>query len=93
MAAPRVRLRVEGHVQGVGFRWFVREAARRHGLAGTVRNLADGSVEIEAAGAADALEALEHAAREGPPGARVTSVRTEAVRTDAALPFPFAVLR
>ena len=40
----RVRLVISGRVQGVGFRWFVREAARRHRLAGWVRNRSDGNV-------------------------------------------------
>ena len=65
---------VRGRVQGVGFRWFVRERARRLGLVGWVRNQRDGSVEVAARGDAEALRALEAALREGPDGARVTSV-------------------
>lgn len=69
-----LRLRVAGVVQGVGFRaWTVRQA-RRLGLSGWVRNRADGSVEILAAGAAEALEAFCALCHRGPPGARVDSV-------------------
>ena len=93
MNVEGVRLRVEGRVQGVGFRWFVREVARRQGLAGTVRNLDDGSVEVVASGTADGLLALERAAHEGPPGARVARVHVERCSLDARPPFPFAVVR
>ena len=41
----RVRFRVRGHVQGIGYRYFVLETAERLRLAGWVRNLADGDVE------------------------------------------------
>ena len=68
------RFRVTGRVQGVGFRYFVRVEARALGLAGRVRNLRDGSVEVEAAGPETALADLAEALREGPRGARVEHV-------------------
>ena len=65
---------VRGRVQGVGFRWFVRERATALSLAGWVRNRADGSVEVMAAGPPAALEQLTHALERGPSGAHVESV-------------------
>ena len=44
-----------GRVQGVGFRYFARQRAEAHGIAGFVRNLPDGSVEVHAEGPAAAL--------------------------------------
>ncbi|TFV69589.1 acylphosphatase [Blastococcus sp. CT_GayMR19] len=46
---------VSGHVQGVGYRWFVRELASAAGLAGFARNLPDGRVEVVLEGADDAV--------------------------------------
>lgn len=74
-----VRLLLRGRVQGVGFRWFTLRLARRLGLAGRVRNLPDGAVEIEAAGEAAKVEELEAAVRQGPPGAVVAAMREEPV--------------
>ncbi|HEX2645076.1 MAG TPA: acylphosphatase [Thermoanaerobaculia bacterium] len=74
-----VRLRVRGRVQGVGFRWFTREAARELGVSGRVRNLADGSVEIEAAGPAPVLEQLKERIRQGPRGGRVDTLEEESL--------------
>jgi acylphosphatase len=72
-----LRLRLRGRVQGVGFRWFVRDVARGLGLAGRVRNLRDGSVEIEAAGEPESLEELKARVRQGPPGAAVAGLHEE----------------
>ncbi len=62
---------VRGRVQGVGFRWFVQRVGQRLGLGGHVRNLPDGSVEVHARGAGEALAALERALEEGSPASRV----------------------
>jgi acylphosphatase len=91
--APRLRLVVRGHVQGVGFRWFVREAARSAGIAGWVRNNPDGSVELEAGGAAPALARLRAAVEAGPAGARVAQVVERPSTPGVVLPFPFTVDR
>jgi acylphosphatase len=72
-----LRLRLRGHVQGVGFRWFVRGVARELGLAGRVRNLRDGSVEIEVAGDPERVEKLITRVRQGPPGAAVAGLDQE----------------
>lgn len=88
-----VHLEVVGKVQGVGFRWLVRETARRAGLAGWVRNHDDGRVEIAASGTQDAIDELTNVARTGPPGARVE--RVNELPTDGLndLPQPFTVVR
>jgi acylphosphatase len=88
----RVRLVVSGRVQGVGFRWFVREAARRHRLAGWVRNCADGSVELEVSGDQGGIRELLATIRDGPPGARVENVREESPAAET-LPQPFTIIR
>lgn len=72
---------VSGHVQGVGFRFFTQDAARREGLSGQVTNLADGTVEAVAEGDAEALDRFERALRRGPSHSRV-----ERVRVDEAVP-------
>lgn len=89
----RLRLEVHGRVQGVGFRWFVREAARRRGVAGWVRNRTDGSVELEVSGTEPSLRELIAVLREGPPGARVDDVREAHAADTAELPHPFTILR
>jgi acylphosphatase len=71
------RFRVRGRVQGVGYRWWTRGQAQRLGIAGTVRNCPDGSVEVDARGSAEAIGKLRDALRKGPPGASVSSVDEE----------------
>jgi acylphosphatase len=67
---------VSGRVQGVGFRWFVVDAAQGLGLAGWVANLADGRVRCVAEGPRAALEALVVVLERGPSGAQVAGVET-----------------
>jgi acylphosphatase len=68
---------VVGQVQGVGYRYFARQAAVGLGVRGWVRNLPDGWVEIQAAGAPEALESLKAELRRGPRGAVVEDVEEE----------------
>lgn len=84
------RYLVRGRVQGVGFRWFVAKTARRLGLAGHVRNLADGSVEVVVSGEPAELERLAQALAEGPPGAVVAGVDAGDAG-DAAVPTSFDI--
>jgi acylphosphatase len=74
-----VRLWLRGRVQAVGFRYFTRSVARELGLAGRVRNLRDGRVEIEVAGDAEKVEEFKARMRQGPPGAVVTAVDEESL--------------
>ncbi len=72
-----LKVRVEGIVQGVGFRDFLIMAARQHKLDGWVRNRADGSVEALVSGPTKAVENFVGAATRGPEGARVTAVNLD----------------
>ncbi len=88
----RICLRVHGRVQGVGFRWWARREADALGLAGTVRNREDGTVEIEAEGPGAAVVALRQRLRQGPSSARVVSVEDLEPGT-GPLPHPFTIAR
>jgi len=66
--------RVEGRVQGVGFRAWTCRTARTLGLRGWVRNLPDGAVEVQVAGAPEVLSLMEAELLGGPPAARVVRV-------------------
>lgn len=70
-----VRLRIEGRVQGVGFRAFVEREATALGLDGWVRNRRDGGVEAVVSGPADAVRELVRRCRIGPTAARVDMLR------------------
>lgn len=66
-------------MQGVGFRYFALDAARREGLNGHVTNRDDGSVEAVAEGEAEAVERFERALRQGPSRSRVEHVMIDEV--------------
>lgn len=68
------RFVVSGRVQGVGFRYFVKEVALVEHVAGWVRNRADGRVEILAEGPHAAMTRFESKVRLGPSQARVDGV-------------------
>jgi len=73
----RVRLRIEGRVQGIFFRYSAVEEAVRLRLRGWVRNCPDGSVEVVAEGQKKKIEDLIRWCRHGPPGAHVHNVRIQ----------------
>jgi acylphosphatase len=68
---------VEGHVQGVGFRYSAVRQARALGIVGMVANLPDGCVEVHAEGATETLQRLLAWLRRGPPGAHVREVKVD----------------
>lgn len=74
---PWMHCLVSGRVQGVGFRYFVMDQGRRHGVTGWVRNLPDGQVELEAEGDRADLERLLADVKGGPTLARVEKVAVE----------------
>lgn len=92
MSEKQVRVIVKGLVQGVFFRQSTLEQASRRGLAGMVRNLPDGSVELLARGPAAEVEALLQWARQGPPAARVDALEITDMAPDPSLG-PFRVER
>lgn len=77
-----VHLIIEGRVQGVGYRAWAMQTARKLGLSGWVRNLTDGTVEAVAHGPSQSVELLVAACQAGPPLARVTAVNSR--RVDAS---------
>jgi acylphosphatase len=79
------RLVISGRVQGVGFREAAVDAARAAGVAGWVRNRADGTVEVLVQGSPDAVDRLVAWCRRGPPLARVAGVDVATAAADASL--------
>ncbi len=78
-ASIATAVRITGRVQGVWFRGWVREEARRFGLTGWVRNEPDGSVAALFVGPGVAVTAMLALCREGPPQARVLGVEATPV--------------
>ena len=88
---PEIHLRIVGKVQGVGFRWFVREKALELGVAGWVRNTRSGDVELAASGAGALLDHLVSAVSGGPQGAIVRAVHREPITAGESYPSPFTI--
>lgn len=76
-AATCVRVRIEGLVQGVGFRYWTRKTAIDLGLDGWVRNRRDGGVEAVLAGSPSVVETMIARLRRGPRSSRVDRVHVE----------------
>jgi len=85
------RYLVSGRVQGVGFRFYVLEAAESEGISGSVKNLPDGRVEVIAEGEREAVDRFEGRIRRGPPAARVEDIgRTDEVPSGRVTGFRIA---
>lgn len=78
---------VSGRVQGVGFRYFVRQQAQALNLAGWVRNLPDGRVEAFIEGPRTTLDSIEQRLREGPAVSNVKGVDTSDASPSLATEF------
>lgn len=74
MTIKRAHLIISGRVQGVFFRAWAADSARRLGLCGWVRNLGDGRVEAVFEGAAEKVDRMVEISHDGPPHARVDTV-------------------
>ncbi len=79
-----VAFRVTGRVQRVAFRWFARDAATELGVTGWIRNRTDGDVEGEAFGEPEAVHRFLERLRQGPPRAKVTSLRSGPASSEGA---------
>jgi len=80
--AAGTHLIISGHVQGVGFRYFVKQTADAAGLAGWVRNRHDTRVEVVLIGAAAEIQTVRDRIGRGPAGARVDEVVARTARVD-----------
>jgi acylphosphatase len=81
----RAHLRIHGQVQGVGFRYYAREQARKLGLAGWVSNCGDGSVEAVIEGTEDSVQRFLAWAQQGPSMARVDHVEVQHEDADGSM--------
>ena len=82
-----VRVRIEGRVQGVGFRAFVQREALARGVDGCVRNRRDGGVEAVFAASPAIIDAMLDACRRGPRGSRVDMLKVFDDDGDVAIGF------
>lgn len=87
----RVRLLIDGRVQGVGYRYSACAEARRLGLSGWVRNRSDGRVELEAEGPEAEVERMIAWCRCGPAFAEVSRVDVTDRESDAPLDDGFSI--
>lgn len=86
-----LHVRIEGRVQGVGFRYWVRRNAEELNLTGWVRNRRDGAVEALFSGLERDVQEMQARCAIGPPGAKVSTVGT--MQEGGTAPPGFEILR
>ena len=69
-----INIKISGRVQGVGFRYFVKQQANKLGLKGFVQNQQDGSVYVEVEGEKEAVDKLVKWCRKGSPWSKISQV-------------------
>lgn len=84
---------VSGTVQGVGYRFFTQRVSQRIGVAGYVKNLRDGRVEVYAVGSASQLSVLRRELERGPQGASVSEVFDEEAAVEEKYSGQFSIER
>lgn len=67
---------IQGQVQGVGFRFFLKKIADDLGICGSARNQEDGSLYIEAEASAETLQSFIDKCRQGPASAQIKELYT-----------------
>jgi len=82
-----LRIKVTGRVQGVGYRYWIRHAARAKRVSGWIRNCQDGSVEGVFQGPKADVKAMLDICRDGPPRASITALTTEPGEYDGPADF------
>ena len=75
-----VRLYINGTVQGVFFRMFVKENAERHDVKGFIRNLEDGRIEVFLEGDAEGVNKMIELCKKGPKHAQIRNVEIKPER-------------
>lgn len=85
------RYLVSGVVQGVGYRYFAMRAAQQLGVRGTVKNLRDGRVAVEAGADEQKLAAFREQLESGPPGARVSAIDVEPLANSSTFGDEFTI--
>lgn len=70
----RIRILIEGRLQGVNFRYHTQQQAQKLALAGFVRNLSDGRIEIDAQGEDEMVEKMLAWCQQGPQSSQIKSI-------------------
>jgi acylphosphatase len=82
MAFIKLKAKISGRVQGVGFRWYTQRMAQLLSINGWVKNLPDGSVEVTAVGTSDKIKEFLMTLENGPSMSRVDKIEKSVEHCD-----------